>query len=411
MGDRPFRSISLAITLLLLVLPAGCSQLAELQKSASLSKEPDAVDKGLAKANTRFAIKVFNELSLYNLGRNIVISPFGIASAIDMASNGAAEKTRETMRWTREVQHIRLADLNQANLNVLQALGEEEPNTEIHFATALLLNGEDAFTPSFLETIGRFYDAKGVVYTSTKLQEAIDAVNGWAAGKTRGTVSKLVDRMDTDDLLLLEQASRFAGAWKVSKSTASDRGFTLLSGNTKDVPMITQSGAFRYLRKEEFQVAAVPFGDSPYTYYIFLPYESLEELYSMLTPENWETWMDEFFEVEGTVEMPTFTIDYETRLKESLSSLGMGSAFDYEADFTHMVLTGGIWLGDLTHEARVSVAETLSERAASTRMEPTPVRELNSSPFKMLVDKPFFFAVVDERTDHILFMGSVFDPG
>jgi serpin B len=63
------------------------------------------------------------------------------------------------------------------------------------------------------------------------------------------------------------------------------------------------------------------------------------------------------------------------------------------------------------HKTFIEVNEEGTEAAAVTAvvMKLTSVSE-GPRPFEMIVDRPFFFAIVDRETGLVLFMGSIVNP-
>ena len=94
-----------------------------------------------------------------------------------------------------------------------------------------------------------------------------------------------------------------------------------------------------------------------------------------------------------------------------LVSLGMDLAFSPGlADFSRMadleVLGKNLYIGEVLHKAVVEVNEEGTEAAAVTSIG---VRA-TSLPPQFIVDRPFFFAIRDNETKTVLFMGSVVAP-
>jgi serpin B len=124
--------------------------------------------------------------------------------------------------------------------------------------------------------------------------------------------------------------------------------------------------------------------------------------------------MNGFAEKEGYIEIPKYTIEFESRLKAPLKELGMGVAFSPSAaDFSGMCTVKGenIFIDDVIHKTFVEVNEEGTEAAAATavtmRLTSVAIKE---EPFKMVVDRPFFVAIRDNTTGLILFVGGIADP-
>ena len=96
-------------------------------------------------------------------------------------------------------------------------------------------------------------------------------------------------------------------------------------------------------------------------------------------------------------------------LKDALATLGMPLAFSEAADFTAISAREHFVIDNVAHEAFISVDEEGTEAAAVTAVLFTSV----SAPLtvaEITVDRPFLFAIRDDETGAILFMGRVLDP-
>ena len=95
----------------------------------------------------------------------------------------------------------------------------------------------------------------------------------------------------------------------------------------------------------------------------------------------------------------------------------MGIAFDgANADFSRIrVSPVPVFISYLNHHAIVEVNEEGTEAATGTFVffdEEIAVTEPAGSipPIPFVVDRPFFFAIRDNQTQTVLFMGVVMDP-
>ena len=182
--------------------------------------------------------------------------------------------------------------------------------------------------------------------------------------------------------------------------------------------MMSQSSSYLYYKGKDFQSVALPYGKGSVSMYIFLPDEQkgLDQFEKDLTPENWDMWMSSFRLNPGDLMLPRFKVEWESGLNKALQGLGMAEAFEpARADFSQMAkLPPGIrlFISEVRHKSWAEVNEegTVAAAATSVGISLTSVQEPREK-FVMKVDRPFFFAIRDNRTGVVLFMGSVVNPG
>lgn len=181
--------------------------------------------------------------------------------------------------------------------------------------------------------------------------------------------------------------------------------------------MMSQSGRYVYFEGKDFQAVNLPYGQGRVSMYVFLPSTNttLDDFHKNLTPENWETWMNSFRLTPGDIMLPRFKVEFEVGLKDTLKALGMAEAFDPGiADFSGMAKltpTERLFISEVKHKAFAEVNEEGTKAAAVTSVAiATGSITIPPKPFVMKVDRPFFFAIRDNVTGALLFMGSIVDP-
>lgn len=150
--------------------------------------------------------------------------------------------------------------------------------------------------------------------------------------------------------------------------------------------------------------------------YVFLPDEEkgLDQFEKRLTPENWDLWLRSFQLNPGDLMLPRFKVEWESGLNEALKALGMAEAFDSSrADFSQMakVKPGDLFISAVRQKSWCEVNEegTVAAAVTSVGMSTTSVQRPREK-FVMKVDRPFFFAIRDNFTGVVLFMGSIRNP-
>jgi serine protease inhibitor len=379
------------------------------------SKSDSKVDSRLVLANTKFGFNLYSELVIRGAGKNIFISPASIAMALAMTYNGANGETREAMARTLELQGLTIAEVNAANAQLKAALEQADPKVKLEIANSLWGRQGLQFQAEFRKANQEFYKAE-VSELNFNQPSAAATINNWVSKSTHGKIEKIVDQISPDTLLFLINAIYFKGSWseKFDAALTKENSFTLGSGATKRLPMMAQSGRYAYFENAQFQAVALPYGDKRLSMYIFLPRQNsgLADFHKSLNAPSWTDWMSRFAQMKGDIVLPKFKVEYETGLKGILSALGMSSAFRENADFSAMLKPPAkAFISEVKHKAYAEVNEEGTEAAAVTSVE---MRTTSLGPppktFRMVVDHPFFFAIRDNQTGAVLFMGSINEP-
>ena len=112
----------------------------------------------------------------------------------------------------------------------------------------------------------------------------------------------------------------------------------------------------------------------------------------------------------AAVTMPTFETTSRFELNGDLQSLGMPDAFDpRRADFSGIDGKRDLHVSHVAHQAHIKVDQYGTEAEAAT----AAVFMLTSAsvgPTPLVLDRPFLYAIVDDASGAILFLGRVDDP-
>ena len=414
--QRRLLSLGLLLTFLAGLLPGGAGCTFREGKQVAYAEPAASVDARLAEGNTGFGLNLFKAILEASPGENIFISPASVSLALAMTLNGAAGETRAAMAQALQLKEMSLEDLNAAFADLRSILQNPDPRVELSIANSLWARAGVAFHEDFLERNRNFYDAR-VTELDFDHPDAAKTINDWVREQTRGKIEKIVEPpIHPLTVLYLINAIYFNGAWseEFDEKLTRELPFTLADGENRNHPIMYKEGEFRYLDGEGFQAVALPYGENGrISMYVFLPDRdsSLEKFYKSLTPENWAQWMESFRSLEGEVGLPRFKFSYEASLNDYLKALGMGVAFDMAAaDFSAMrPVPPQLFIADVKHKTYIDVNEKGTEAAAVTSVE---IRD-TSAPldrFSMIADRPFCFAIVDDQTGSLLFIGSLTDP-
>ena len=369
-------------------------------------EDPDFAS--VASANTKFGFNLLTVLREGEPVENIFISPLSISIALTMTYNGAVGETERAMAEVLGIEALDRNAVNRSNATLRESLGNRGPKVEISIANSIWGRQGVVFNPDFLERNREFFEAE-ITALDFSAPQALERINGWVDTNTNGKIKKIVQTIHPRTLIFLINAIYFKGSWQeeFNKSKTREDIFFLSDGSEKRVPMMRREAAYPYFQGEHFEAASLPYSDGDVSMYIFLPNHdsNLNEFLGGLNAENWASWISQFSVVreDSSMILPRFKLEYEVKLNDTLKAMGMEIAFNSGADFSGM--GPSLFISEVRHKTFVEVNEEGTEAAAAT-----VVVGIESAPPIFRVDRPFFFAIYDNRTKTILFMGIVWEP-
>ena len=418
---QTIRQTFLILMCLVLLMFTGCNQFESiLHEMVGDEPEVELLDNSIVSANTRFGFNLFNEIRKTEPDKNIFISPFSISIALAMTLNGAAGETEQAMTNTLQLQGLSSDFINAGYAGSLQMLLMSDPKVTLTIANSLWARQGILFKQDFLQRNTQFFGAE-ISTLDFDNPDASKTINKWVNTNTNGKIEKIVDdKISPSMVLFLINAIYFKGTWQeeFDLSWTRDAIFHLATGGEKQVQMMVKTDIYPYYEnsEEDFQAISLSYGDGRMSMYIFLPGRelNLNVLLGNMNAESWENWISQFEKQEVLLKVPKFKLEYEKGLNDILKALGMDIAFDtHRADFSRMAsletVDGNLYIGDVVHKAFVEVNEEGTEAAAVTSVG-VEATSVPLPPPQFIADRPFFFAIRDNETKTVLFMGIVTDP-
>lgn len=368
----------------------------------------------IVQASGEFGFNLFKEIQKTQQKENIFISPLSVSMALGMTLNGAANETERAMQNTLGFDGLSDEEINQSYQSLIKLLADLDPKVSFQIANSIWYRLGFTVEQPFLDVNKTYFNAE-VNALDFNSPEAVATINSWVDSKTNGKIKKILDQIDPMAVMFLINAIYFKGTWtyEFDKKYTEDEPFYV--GDTTQVTckMMKQSNDFLYYQNEEFQAIDLPYGNGAFRMTVFLPApgNSVDALIAQLNAQNWAEWMGKFSKQKGTLYLPKFKLKYEKVLNQVLSTLGMGIAFGGGADFTKINKNGGLYISKVLHKSFVDVYEEGTEAAAVTIVE---IRMTSvggeSQGFFMRVDRPFLFAIREQNSRTILFMGKIMNP-
>lgn len=365
----------------------------------------------LTNDQNQFGFDLFQQLHLVEPDKNIFISPMSISTALSMALNGATGQTQTDMQSTMNIDSWSTEQLNSTYQTLLDVLPRLDPEVQFQLANSIWYRDNYVVKPTFLDVNKTFYNSE-VRDLDFANPTAKDEINNWVNDNTKGIIKSIIEEIPAEAVMYIINAIYFKGAWQYEfdPKNTNKAPFYLADGSEKMVDMMSRSKvSLPLFSTDHFTAVDLPYGDSVFSMTILLPAEnySMDALISSMSNVNWNTWINNFSQSNSmTFSMPKFKLEYEQKLNQSLTDLGMGIAFmPNRADFTNIANDKSLYISVVKHKAFIEVDEKGTEAAAVTSIgfETTSISSLT-------INRPFVFMIRDNKTNSVLFIGKVMQP-
>lgn len=397
----------ISIILLSIVVLTSCNQLIDDPKPIELSLK----SKQLVEADNAFGLDLFREINKSESG-NFNISPLSVSLALAMTYNGAEGETKAAMEEALRLSGLTTDEINQSYQTLVKALLEADQKVSIEIAQSIWYRMGYTVLEEFKLVNQTYYNAE-VNELDFSRSDAKDLMNDWIEDHTHGKIRDMIKEIGPDHVMFLINALYFNGEWqnKFEKSNTQKRDFTTSDKQTIRVDMMQKEDSVLFMANELFSSIQMPYGRGNFNMVVFLPNEdqSCNDLANTLTAENWTTWMNEFQMVYNVdIWLPKFKDEYEIKLNDVLAAMGMEIAFTPSADFSGINGVGEIWIDYVQHNTFIDVNEKGTEAAAATVVAIKEMAMPMNSRFH--ADRPFIYAITEEQTGAILFIGKMEKP-
>jgi serpin B len=374
--------------------------------------ELSTVQQSMANVNTTFSLNLFKEVAAEKPTENLFLSPISASYALNMTLNGATGNTLTEMRNVLGLDNYTQNEVNDFYRKLTTYLQEADGETILGLANSIWIKNGFPVQTDFINVNKDNYAAE--VRTADFNSATLRTVNQWVSDKTYGHIPNILDNISEDDVMYLINALYFDGVWKVPFTIAPNRDFTNQDGTQSKIDMLTgDKRSDAYYADDNLQMVQLNYGNGTYSMVILLPNDdlTLQKTTALLTADNWKKWTaNAGYSNKVNVKFPKLNLNYEQALIEPLEALGMKDAFDpNQANFANLTTTTGFYISKALQKMTLKVDEKGTTATASTVIigGSTSAGPSKNETVDFIVDKPFLYAIKENSTQTILFIGSV----
>jgi serpin B len=178
-----------------------------------------------------------------------------------------------------------------------------------------------------------------------------------------------------------------------------------------DANMMTMTENIEYMQNELFSSVILPYEKDKFSMVILLPNcgKTTDDIIAELSMKQWNSWLDTYESDSVTVTMPKIKLEYENMLNDELIDMGLGVVFTPQADFSK-ISSIALMIDYVLQKTFIDVNEEGTEAAAVTIVGFEYTSIDSHQPINFTVNKPFIYAIKENVTSSICFMGKVGEP-
>lgn len=357
---------------------------------------------------TEFAFDFWKELNaVESKSKSYFISPLSLHIALGMLLNGSDGQTKTEIQNVLKTNGLTDEEINKIYKDLIEGLPNIDPQVTNTIANSIWQQDGFPIEDDFITTLRQSFNAQHYV-RNFGMPTTVDEINGWASDNTNGKIDKILDEISPEQVLFLINALYFKGDWKYQfdKKETYKTTFSGVSEN-KEADMMQMTETLKYAETDSYQAVELPYGNDKYVMTVILPRgKSTDNVVNDLNLENWSELSEGFNERKVIIGLPKFTMAYEKKLNDVLTSMGMPSAFSNSADLSKISPPAGrLKVGFVKQDTFVAIDEEGTEAAAVT----TIGIELTSVPNypSVICNRPFLFTISERTSGTIMFVGKI----
>jgi serine protease inhibitor len=343
---------------------------------------------------------------------NMIISPASIASILSFVDLGANGQMRMAIHQTlgfktapRQQADQDLAALRNSVSSIIARSGADGA-----LALANLLAFDLSVRPRQLALLGLSGAGADVLVDHLGDPKMVERINGWVRLKTHELIPSIIEEAPEEMGLVAINALYFKDRWKTPFDAARTQSelFQSASGRPVDVTMMhSPVMKIGFRQDDRFVAAELPYVHDDFKLVIVTTKSAPARVFEFSPVASWLGGQD-FETVSGEIGLPKLSLSAAEELLRPLDALGLRPARqmpDALDGFSAMSLI----ITRVVQKLELRLDEQGTEAAAATAVVTT--RSLATKDHvQMIVDKPFMFALRDQRTGLILFTGYVAAP-
>lgn len=396
-----------------------------------------SLDNKFIDATANFSVELLKKS--INRDKNSVISPMSVYLALGMTGNGADRNTLKQFEFLLGNNKLSMDELNNYYYSFIKSFSDIKEK-DLKVGNSIWYSSKDGLDvyKDFLQKNADYYgaDAYMVDFNSNN---TLKDINNWVKVNTNNRIDKILDSIDKNAMMYLINTIYFNGQWEKQYSSDDIHNGAFYTNGIVPKPHVDNnmiqktkntniskndnssvyvefmnSEENKYLKDDMAEGFVKKYKGDKFSFVALLPNEGVDinKYIQSISGSKFVSILKNVSDKKIKVSIPKFKYDYDLNLNETLKKMGFTDSFDSsKADFSKMAKdSDGLFISRIIHKASVQVDELGTKAAAATAIGMrTKSAELNL-PKCIDLNRPFVYAIVDNKTNLPIFMGTVLNP-
>lgn len=358
-----------------------------------------------AQHNNVFANKLFAVLSAQSSlqGQNVCLAPTSMQQTFSILANGLEDDFRDKVVQAMGFESI--DELNMENLALLNKLGQDDEYVKVALGNSLWIDKKwGPVKPAYASDMQKYYNATiDMLNIFNNVDSVQNVLNAWAKEMTNNVVSEFPMGIHNDTKMVVATINCYEGKWAYPFNPAHTelQSFYNIDGKTKQVMTMSNTEELNAFVDKELKMLELPYGQGYYSMILVMPTET-EKLDSIAANADWWAWHEKMAKREVSFTLPRFSINTNWyHIEDLLPELGMPEAMELHLEKAMPKMTQL----DMIHQTVALTVDESGTKAVTISSISGDIASANE--IYISFNKPFIFAIRENTTGAILFMGKV----
>ncbi len=408
-NNRLFQIFISLFILTILVTFASCADLNTNENIISPTGEIQLTkaQQQILESDNAFSINLFRKFYDKTEG-NLLLSPISTSISLAMLSNGTDRAAYNEIAKVIGHPGVSLDEVNKYYGLFISALDKVDSKVTYRSNNSFWYDKNKRLVPEYGKILKNYYHS--TLYAVDFTNEAtLERINKWGNDATDGLIPEVLKDINPSTQFAVMNATLFRAPWAVPPSSSSKGLFYGIENEIKEVNYMKWVGNMSHSIDDFATLFSLSYGDKgAFSFVVIVPHSDFDDFVEDLTPDKFKKLTNSLYGGYVALSFPQFTSSFEADdiLIDILEEMGIERAFKPFTKYYGILsdYSSGNW--ESRHKTSITVDMKGTFAAGFNSFSSVRLAGLDNKPVPIIVNKPFIYAIRENSTNAILFIGA-----